>query len=503
MTGILRGTLYARLATGLFVLLVAVGLLYTFISVVTIRHYQETLSQTLNRNLARELVFDRNLVDEGRLNEAALKETFDLYMTINPGIEIYLLDRDGTILSYSADPGKVVRKRVSLAPVQRFLDDETAYPVPGDDPRSHDRRKVFSATPVPSAEQPEGYLYVVLRGEEYDSVERMARGRHFFEMSAWAVTVSLVFGLIAGLVVFRLLTRRLEHLSLRVECFEAQAGGGAFDPTTDRAPPVARGGADEIERLGMAFDRMAERIARQIEQLHEQDSLRRRLVAQVSHDLRTPLASMQGYLESLKIKGAALNEAERAEFLNIALDQGRRLGRLVHELFELAALEARERQPRPEPFAPAELVHDVVRKHEPAAAVKSITLTVTAEPNMPFALADLGMTERVLDNLIDNAVAYAPRHGHVEVSVRTERDSLRIHVADDGPGIALNDLPHLFEPFYRGESGIATGHAGLGLAIAKRIMQLQNGTIEARSRPEGGAEFILRLPLDRPDVMQS
>lgn len=502
MTGILRGTLYARLATGLFVLLVAVGLLYAFIGSVAIRHYQETLSQTLNRDLARDLVFDRNLVDEGRLNQTALKETFELYMTINPGIEIYLLDREGTILSYSADPGKVVRKRVSLPPIHRFLDDEAAYPVPGDDPRSHDRQKVFSATPVPSAEQPEGYLYVVLRGEEYDSAERMARGRHYFEMSAWAVTVSLIFGLIAGLVVFRLLTRRLEHLSRRVECFEAQAGGEAFEPAVDSAPPATRG-ADEIERLGMAFDRMAERIARQIEQLHEQDALRRRLVAQVSHDLRTPLASMQGYLESLKLKGTTLSEAQRAEFLDIALTQSRRLGRLVGELFELAALEAREKQPRAEPFAPAELLHDVARKHEPAAAVKEVTLTVTAEPDLPFALADLGMTERVLDNLINNAVAYAPRRGQLEIGVRTDRDSLRISVADDGPGIAPDDLPHLFEPFYRGKTGTPAGHAGLGLAIAQRIMALQNGSMAARNRPGGGAEFILRLPLAGPDVMQS
>lgn len=156
-------TLYARLATGLFVLLVAVGLLYAFIGSAALRHYQETLSQALNRDLARDLVSDRDLVNEGRLNEAALKETFDLYMTINPGIEIYLLDRAGTILSYSADPDKIVRNRVSLPPIRRFLDDAASYPVLGDDPRSHDRQKVFSVTPVPSTERPEGYLYVVLR----------------------------------------------------------------------------------------------------------------------------------------------------------------------------------------------------------------------------------------------------------------------------------------------------------------------------------------------------
>ncbi|WP_148861225.1 sensor histidine kinase [Marinobacter fonticola] len=486
-------SLYTRLALGLFVLLIAVGLVYTFVSTMSLREYYASVNQELNRDLARHLVSDRNLVDEGRLDQKALKTLFERYMTINPSIEIYLLDTEGKILAYSADPGKIKRNSVSMAPIHKLLDDMEAYPVLGDDPRSHDRQKVFSVTPVPSAQNTEGYLYVVLRGEEYDSVEMMAREGHFITMSAWAMGASLVFGLIAGLAAFRLLTRRLTRLTRIVEQFEQGEPGTGNDARLRWSDEGSRSG-DEIDYLGVTFDRMADRIALQIEQLREKDTLRRRLVAQVSHDLRTPLASMQGYVESLRMKRDRLSPDEQAQFLDIALEEGRRLSHLVDELFELAALEAREKQPRLEPFAPAELIHDVAQKHGPEAARKGIELKVIGDPALPMVLGDLGMTERVLDNLIRNALEYSPEKAEVELHLAQTEAGLKVVVSDSGPGIAEQDLPHVFDPLYRGDNRETPGHAGLGLAIARRIMDMQGGAISVCNRDSGGAAFEIVLP---------
>jgi signal transduction histidine kinase len=487
-------TLYTRLGLGLFVLLIAVGLVYSSISLYSLRQYNASLNQELNRELAKKLVQDRNLIHEGQLDQQALQEMFSLYMDINPGIEIYLLDNEGRILSYSADPDRIKRNHVALEPILTLLGNPTAYPVLGDDPRSHDRQKVFSATPIPTAESPEGYLYVVLRGEEYDTAEMMARSGHFIEMSAWAVLISLVFGMVAGLLVFRLLTRRLTRLRSLVEQFESADMHPQSASTWQQQHPKVR---DEIDYLGVTFDRMAKRIASQIEQLREKDTLRRRLIAQVSHDLRTPLASMQGYVESLRMKQATLSDDEQARFLDIALDEGRRLSRLVDELFELAALEAREKQPQREPFAAAELVHDVAHKHAPVADSKQVSMVVSGSPSLPLVYGDLGMTERVLDNLISNAIRYSPDGGTIELDMRLHESHLLVSVRDSGPGIPEQDLPHIFEPFYRGSAGTASGHAGLGLAIAGRLMSLQGGAISAASRSSGGAEFTIRLPLYR------
>lgn len=487
-------TLYTRLALGLFLLLLAVGLIYTFISIYSLREYSVSVNQELHRDLAKNLVSDRNLVSEGQLDRSALEELFTLYMTINPSIEIYLLDLDGTILSYSADPAKIKRKQVSLEPLRRQLEDMTRYPVLGDDPRSHDRQKVFSVTPVPSAENPDGYLYVVLRGEEYDAAETMARGGRVLALSAWALLVSLAVVMVAGLAIFRMLTRRLTNLTRLVEAFEGSDMSRKPPITWRDKHPLVR---DEIDYLGVTFDDMARRIASQIEQLKEKDAQRRQLVAQVSHDLRTPLASMQGYIESLKLRRDRLSPQEQDRFLDIALKEGQRLSRLVDELFELAALEAQEKQPVPEPFPLAELVHDVVQKHGQAARDNQLELVLSGDPDLPTAYADLAMTERVLDNLIGNAIAYSPAGGRIDVVVGQDGGVPEVCVRDTGPGIPEQDLPHIFEPFYRGES-TGAGHAGLGLAIARRIMELQGGDIRVENLAAGGASFYIRLPLYSP-----
>jgi signal transduction histidine kinase len=486
-------TLYARLSLGLVVLLSVTGLLYALISNTITRNYLQEVNQQINRNLAHDLVADRNLVAEGRIDQQALSDTFRQYMVINPSIEIYLIDLAGNILSYSADPGKVKRKRVSLVPIHSFLAMDEHYPLLGDDPRSHDGKKAFSVTPVPNQQQPEGYLYVVLRGEQVDQVEQMIRESYFLRLSGWAVAASLVVGLVVGLVAFRLLTRRLQRLSSVMEEFEQSR----FD--SERTYGVDKGStADEVDRLGITFDRMAHRIREQIEQLREQDVLRRQLVAQVSHDLRTPLASIQGYLETLQIKGQELPEEQRADFLRTALKQGRRLSRMVEELFELASLDAREKAAALEPFAPAELVHDVVQKYRLKAEQRGIDLRLEATPDLPFAQGDIGMTERVLDNLLDNAFAYTPDGGRIVVRLSIDDKGVLVAVTDSGEGIAKDDLPAVFEPFFRADSAPVDGsHAGLGLAIAKRIMTLQNGQIWAENAPPMGATFTFELPLVR------
>lgn len=483
-------TLYARLAAVLVVLFVAIGLAYAVISGSVAQRYLQELTQHFNRDLARRILVDARLVVDGRLDEQALKETFSAYMEINPSIEIYLLDGGGHILSYSADPGRVKRKRVDLAPIRAFLRGE-GFPLLGDDPRSHDRRKAFSVTPVPATTGEQGYLYVVLRGEEYDSAERAVQESYVLRLSAWALAGSLGFGLLAGLLLFHILTRRLQHLAGAMAEFR-RSGFTRYQPLRG----VQGSGSDEIERLRGAFDDMARRIVSQLAQLKEQDRLRRELVARVSHDLRTPLAAVHGYLETLRLKGQELDAATRDEYLGIALRQSGNLTRMVSDLFELAHLEAKETQPRCEAFPVAELLQDVMQKFRPRAAQADVLLEASPPPALPLALADVALTERVLDNLIGNAIDHTPAGGRIELSLQVKRGYVAVAVSDSGRGIASADLSRIFDPFCRsGDSGKDRVHAGLGLAIARRIVELQDGRLTVDNRPEGGAIFTFTLPI--------
>ncbi|MCU7937619.1 MAG: HAMP domain-containing histidine kinase [Candidatus Thiodiazotropha sp. (ex Dulcina madagascariensis)] len=486
-------TLYARLSLALIGLFLVTGILYTLITSATTERYLQEITQQFNRDLAQNIVADRQLVIEGAMNDQALKKTFSAYMDINPSIEIYLLDKAGNILAFSADPGKVKRKRVDLQPIQAFMRGE-GFPLLGDDPRSHQRRKAFSVTPVPAGDMPAGYLYVVLRGEEYDHAEQAVQESYAIRYSAGAVAVSLGFGLLTGLLLFHWLTRRLQRLSSVMATFQ-ESDFARHEPFAETPEPKG----DEVDRLGAAFDEMAQRIIDQWGQLKEQDRLRRELVAQVSHDLRTPLAALHGYLETLNMKGDDLDQDRREAYLGIALNQSGRLKRMVEDLFDLAQLEARETRPVCETLPLAELLQDVMQKFQLRAQEAGVKLDWQIPESPCFVEADFALTERVLDNLIGNALDHVDEGGMVRLEILQQQGEALVKVTDSGKGIDNDQLPHIFEPFYRHRKPDREGgHAGLGLAIARRMVELQGGYISAANSETGGACFRFTLPLASP-----
>ena len=491
-------TLYSKLALTLVAILVAIGLLYGILSLAMSRHFQQQVVQNLNRDLAGHLIVDRQLLHDGMLDQAAIRKTFDRYMTVNPSIEIYLLDANGKILSYSADPGKVKRTHVSLAPIREFLNG-TTFPLAGDDPRSHDRQKIFSVAKIMFQNGANGYLYVVLRGEEYDRAEQFLRKNYLFKLSSSALGISLIVGLLVGLLMFHRLTQRLNRLaSLITDFWKSDFSRyqpyrkGKFQETTMTGTP-----RDEIDMIGHNFNLMAERIMSQIDSLKKQDRLRRELVANVSHDLRTPLAALHGYLETLQIKGDTLGDDERADYLSTALQHSERLGRLIEDLFELAKLDAEEIRPDYEKIALAELVQDVIQKFKLQAHDQHTSLILEINEGLPFVNADIALIERVLVNLIANALQHSGEGDTITVSLSQQDDSaVEIRISDSGCGIAADELPYIFNRFYQANNEHrSNGGAGLGLAISQKIINLHHSHISVTSKVNEGTTFSFTLPI--------
>ena len=300
--------------------------------------------------------------------------------------------------------------------------------------------------------------------------------------------VSLAFGLVTGLLIFWVMTRRLRRLSGRMRRFRAAESA----PVMPFHPPTT----DELEELQTTFDSMSGRIAQQIEELRAKDAARREMVAHVSHDLRTPLASLNGYLETLQIKDDSLTPSERKAFLGVALNQGRRLAALIDDLFELAKLEAVDAEPRVEPFSLGDLVQDVIQKYGLRAERDRVGLDACIPGSMPLALADIGLVERVLGNIIGNALDHTPEGGRVQVGLLQVDVGIAVEISDTGCGISKSELARVFDRFYRGrDAHRGDHHAGLGLAIAKRILDLHSADISVRSEPGRGATFSFVLPV--------
>jgi len=246
------------------------------------------------------------------------------------------------------------------------------------------------------------------------------------------------------------------------------------------------------EQLGRALEEV-ERLKDSLEA--ENTYLRRDLIANVSHDLRTPLVSMRGYLEVLAAKGDTIAPEQHRQYLDIVVRQSERLATLIDELFELAKLDFKGVAIAREPFPFGELAVDVVQKFELAAQGRQVALAVDVAPRLPFVDGDLSLIERVLENLIGNALKHTPAGGRVTVRAHREGGRLLAEVADTGRGIPAAELPFIFDRFYRGADGRGSGGAGLGLAITRRIVELHGAEIGVACGPEGGSCFRFALPL--------
>jgi signal transduction histidine kinase len=402
---------------------------------------------------------------------AARAPVIGMLQAVNPGVQVYLLDRDGRVLDYLGEPGMVRTPQVDLAPVHDFLRD-AALPLRGTDPMGSGRPRIFSAAMFPAAagRADPRYLYVVLDGGAPWPAQRIG-------LAAGLIALATLGGTgLAGAMLFRALTQPLRRLARRMQAY----GRGC-------APPAGAG--DEIAALERSFDDLTTRLARQTAEAQARMQEHRETMAGIAHDLRTPLTALHGQLEALADPALA---AEQAPLRRAALAQSDRLRRLTQQLFELATLQGDAPLPRRERFRLDELVMDTVQQL--AGGTRRVSLV--GRPPGPLEVdGDLQLVERALGNLIDNARRHA---GDVQVQLQRADGAAQVWVEDGGPG-----LPHplharlaagepLRDPPLRRADG---GLGGLGLAIAQRVALLHGGSLRPLPAPDGGTRLCLALPL--------
>jgi len=485
-------SLYSKFAISIFVVFFALATLLAGVMMYSSYLYHQESEQKLSQHLAVHIAKTYKLTENGKIRKDSMKHLFHNFMEINPSIEIYALDLTGKIIDYNAPPGKVLLTHINLDPVRRFIRYPEKFPLRGDDPRKHKNSKIFSAAPLRENGKHVGYVYVILEGERYDNIVEHMMDSYVINISLWVIIAGVVFALMAALLVFRLVTRRLRVLANSLETFRE---GEFSEPLLFKYRNKGRG--DELDRLASGFADMAERIIVQVNNLRQSDQQRRELVANVSHDLRTPLTTLQGYLETLLRKSSELNEEQKQKYLKVAVHHSKRLGKLISELFELARLDANETEPAMEPFSLQELVHDVIQKYWLPTSNRNISVQARFDHSLPFVRADIGLIERVIQNLLENAIRYTPNGGKIEIALVQNGQSVNVQVMDNGCGIAEKELPMIFDRFYRAEKSRKehSGGSGLGLAICKRIIELHGGRIKAVSKIDKGTMFIFNLPV--------
>jgi signal transduction histidine kinase len=454
--------------------------------------HEQVVIQSLSRGLPEHIARNTQLMDTGGMNPEAVRKLFGQLMVVNPSVEVYLLDSSGRITGYDAPANLLLRKQVDLAPIRRLISG-APLPILGDDPRSTNGRKVFSAAPLLVNGRDAGYIYVVLLGQARDQLAAQNTAGTILNTALWSIGLVALLCLVAGLAAFALITRPLRRLTETVRRFDIQGAPADWPAATH---PGRVDDRDEITLLDNAFRQMAGRLGEQWRTLTRQDQERRELIANISHDLRTPLASLHGYLETLSVKDASLASEERRRYLGIALDQSRKVGALAQSLFELARLEYGFVEPELESFSLTDLVQDVFQKFELDAHEHRVTLQAAFEPPVPPVRADLGLIERALTNLLANALSHTPEEGLVEIALAQRGNLVEITFSDTGSGIAPELRANLFEKPVN--LGGARRSGGLGLRIVGRILELHDSHVQMVDLPGRGAAFRFSLAVANP-----
>jgi signal transduction histidine kinase len=296
-----------------------------------------------------------------------------------------------------------------------------------------------------------------------------------------------------GIAVMALMIFRPTHLRLRgLEEAARALGEGRIDVRANES------GGDEVSALSATFNTMAADLQVRAAALAESDRVRRQLLADVSHELMTPLSAIRGYVETLGMPELTLDEETRRRYLDIAFQETHKLEAIIGDLLDLARLEGGGDTLEEEEVLADDLFRRVADRHRPALCERGITLSATSEPGTPHIRGDANRLEQALQNVAANAIRHTPRGGTVTLRAEPSGDRIRITVADTGPGIAPEHLPHIFDRFYKADAARSGTHipsrSGLGLSIVRAIVVRHGGEIHASNAPAGGAVFEIVLP---------
>jgi len=477
--------LYVRISALFIVILFVFAAITLYISVQAANHYSQEVNQNLNHDLAAHVaVMMDEFIQDGELNEAGLQDLVHSLMVINPSIEVYLLDPEGKILSYVA-PEKVVKlEQVSLEPITVFLNKTSTRVIYGDDPRNPGEKKIFSAAELIQDNRLTGYIYIVLASQEYASAANLVRGSFIMGLSIRTIITILIGSALVGLLALWFIVKKLNRVIRSIRKFEQGDLKTRIDVKSN----------DDLDQIGTVFNSMADTIEKNIEELKGVENLRKELISNISHDLRTPISSIQGYAETLILKKKTIGKEEEEKYLGVIYKNCENLQDLVTNLFELSKLQSNQVMLNKEPFSIGELVHDVANKYRILSKKKGVSINTIVSKDIPVVEADVLLIDRVLQNLIDNAIRFCKEGDTINIELKPESASeVKITISDTGAGIPHDHLSHIFERYFKNDD--RGGSSGLGLAIVKRIIDLHESSIEVKSTVGKGTSFQFSLPV--------
>ncbi len=481
-----RPPIFTRIMLLVAALITVLGAVFIVITYIVATNFYASTTQLLNKDVATHIARFTAPFGKNGLDTKKADSVFHNAMVLSPNAEVYFLDNAGKVIYFHESPEPVLLKQIPLAAIKKHIASAGQDFIKAPDPRDPDNEKIFSAAEVTMDGKMLGYIFVILGGSDARTVASHLLSNHVTTLSLTALACVIILSLIVSFWYVRRIQRRFNRVVEVMERFQKGDMKARFKIKEQ----------DELLPIKKAFNTMSERLVYQINRLTKSESDRKAFIAGVTHDLRTPLSIVGGYAETLVMKQTegSLTTAQQQEYIHLMLQKVRQIENMVNQLHDLAALESVSFEPTKEPFMISELVQEIVQNFRLPSEAKNIVIDCDRCNSDAFINADISMMERVIQNLLVNAVAYSPKNQKITVELKEVKNALLLSIKNKTaplPEVLLQWLNNPDAPPSAPE--VYPSKTSIGLAIVKRILQLHHIPLKVR---EKGGEVIFEMELE-------
>ncbi|MFA6245401.1 MAG: HAMP domain-containing sensor histidine kinase [Mucilaginibacter sp.] len=472
--------IFSRIGIFVFLVITALGILFVVVTYNATSDYFQASTQLLNKDVASNIARLSEPFSKEGIDHKKADSVFNNTMIISPNTEVYFLDTLGNVKYYYAPDSLIKQRKVPVAQIETYLSDHI-HLIKNTDPRDPGNPKIFSAAAVRFKDQKIGYIYVILAGMEYRSVAEFVFKS---QVGGWATKVFFI--IILTTVVFSLLyttrlQKRFNHVIYVLDQFKEGNLNVRFKIEQK----------DEFFPIADAFNKMVAMLDENFTRLKLLESERKNFLANISHDLRTPLAVARGYTETLLIE-TTVSRKEQESHLEMILNKVMQVEKLVLQLFELSKMESVNFTPNKEPFVFSEVLQEIIKGADFQARKKNIIISCINCEDSSLIEADISMMERVVQNLLENAVKYTSENGNIRIALSREPGKLILLLENSGKLIA-GELLDWINNSSADAAVRRPKQAGLGLALVKRILYLHGFSFVADATDNNYNRFIISI----------
>ncbi len=451
---------FTRISILLFAIIAIISLMFTGLTYLSVSNFHEASTQLLNKDVAAHIAkFTSPFTSKGIDSKKADSVFYDA-MVLSPSVEVYFLDSSGNVIAYHANENKIRQKKISLSNIKALIASQGTLYIKGPDPRDPVNSKIFSAAEVWHQSKQLGYIYVILGSNR--QVNSMLFSTYF---SGLVIKVLIVIILLSVLVAFFYINRLRRSYNTVLSTLE-QFKKGDFNARFKLKPH------DEMEPITTAFNALADLLVINIDKLTKAGKERKDFIANISHDLRTPLSVARGYTETLMMtEGQSGKAGDKEEYLHMVYKKIRQVEDMVLQLFDLSKMESAEFVTKKEPFVFSEILQEIIHESYPAAKEKNIMINTAGIESAAWISGDIGLIERLVQNLLVNALKFTPAGGQITVALFPKGDNIIFEIANTG-SFADYNIVNWFNDTRDDILLHRPAKMGLGLVIIKKILML-------------------------------